>query len=400
MTQKIPIIAFSVHPWDEPQWMNRQHLLSRLAKRGWPVYYCTGALDWWDRDKPKWQSASLRLKSRHLDGVNIIEAGRFFPTWHGSKTLSRWAIRFYCNQIKEIAGIKNHPFIGLMFHPDFYPYLEQLSASFTHLHVYDLYWKQGGWTSDKNAHLINALDKSDLVTASSSHQVEELAAYTNRGVSLLENAADIERFLAEHECPGDLLSIPHPRIGNIGAVNNKMDLPLIREIALSKPEWHWVFIGPIDREGLLCDDYNKNAYCGLEQLPNVHFLGLKHRHTVPGYMQHMDVLTMAYRTSKDMWAYVAFPLRLVEYLASGRPVVSCPLKVLDEHFCGLVPVAVEPIEWIKNVQLALEGDKSNNVEKRKSSVLNHSWENRVNLLETIYQDRFALNKEIANFRSR
>ena len=37
------ILAFAPNEWSGP-WMNRQQLLSRLAARGWPTYYSTGAL--------------------------------------------------------------------------------------------------------------------------------------------------------------------------------------------------------------------------------------------------------------------------------------------------------------------------------------------------------------------
>jgi len=127
------------------------------------------------------------------------------------------------------------------------------------------------------------------------------------------------------------------------------------------------------------------AFLGLEQLPNVHFLGLKHRNAVPNYMKHMNVLTMAYRTSADVWAYVAFPLRLVEYLATGIPIVSCPLKVIEEHFRGLISVALEPSQWVEKIQLALKEEAIDNVQKRKSSVQHHSWDCRVDLMESYYQ---------------
>jgi hypothetical protein len=47
---KLPIVAFAPHPWKESEWMNRQQLLSRMGKRGWPVIYSQGAMDIWQRN--------------------------------------------------------------------------------------------------------------------------------------------------------------------------------------------------------------------------------------------------------------------------------------------------------------------------------------------------------------
>ena len=58
----------------------------------------------------------------------------------------------------------------------------------------------------------------------------------------------------------------------------------------------------------------------LEEQPNVHFLGAKTPEELVGYPAHFDACIMPYRMD-DYTKYI-YPLKLHEYLASGRPVVA------------------------------------------------------------------------------
>lgn len=383
--KKLPIVAFSIHPWDEPQWMNRQQLLSRLAKRGWPVYYCTGALDWWSRGGDGWNSAGYRVNSYSLDGVTIIEAGKLTPTWQRSKILSNWSINRYCNSIKRLVGMEGDNFIGLIFHPAFEPYFNVLKPKYVHFHAYDLYWKMGKWDDADDASLKKLTGYCDLITATSQTVKDELFDLVSVEAKLLLNGADIEKFGAVFDSvPYDLVDIPHPRIANIGTLNGKMDLVTIESVAKVRPKWHWVFVGRVAEQELLMDEYNKAAYLSLKELPNIHFLGEKHRSLMPEYVGNMDVLTIVYKTGKDSWAYGGFPLKLVEYLASGLPVISSPLLVIKQFFSEVVLQADDKEQWIDSINSALQNSDSGIKNKRSTVALGHSWDKRVDQLENDY----------------
>src|SRR4051812_47353152 len=60
-------IAMGTNEWEGP-WMNRQQILSRLA-RSHPVLYTTGAWSTWDLQKPTWQSAPRFGRFERKDGV-------------------------------------------------------------------------------------------------------------------------------------------------------------------------------------------------------------------------------------------------------------------------------------------------------------------------------------------
>ena len=45
--------------------------------------------------------------------------------------------------------------------------------------------------------------------------------------------------------PVDQASIPHPRIGFCGVIDERMDIELLDGIAKLRPDYHFVMIGPI-----------------------------------------------------------------------------------------------------------------------------------------------------------
>lgn len=60
--------------------------------------------------------------------------------------------------------------------------------------------------------------------------------------------------------------------------------------------------------------------------PNVHFLPLKSQVELAAYPQHFDVCVMPY--TLDRYSRSTYPLKLHEYFASGRPVVSTPIEAV------------------------------------------------------------------------
>ncbi len=87
-------------------------------------------------------------------------------------------------------------------------------------------------------------------------------------------------------------------------------------------------------------------WCGLE---NVHQLGRKPYDEVADYMAAMDVLIMPWNDSP--WIAACNPIKLKEYLAVGRPVVTTDFKALDP-WRDLVTVAAGAGEFAEAIAAA------------------------------------------------
>ena len=125
---------------------------------------------------------------------------------------------------------------------------------------------------------------------------------------------------------------------------------------------------------------NANAdFRACRERPNVHLLGERHRSQVPAYLLHIDVNIMIYSLSPDSWTHLAYPLKLHEYLASGRPVVSVPLAMIQE-FASAISFVEGVDAWDAALTHALTQDSLEQRAHRRSLAEQHSWEARAEVL--------------------
>jgi glycosyltransferase involved in cell wall biosynthesis len=134
-------------------------------------------------------------------------------------------------------------------------------------------------------------------------------------------------------------------VGYIGRLKSQLDWGLLDQIARRRPDWSLVLVGPIGHMGE--SDALARAVLGL---PNVHYLGNKSVGDIPAYTRHMDACLLCYART-DYTKYI-FPLKLHEYLASGKPVVGSDIRSLHE-FTQVVRIARTTDEWVDAIAEAL-----------------------------------------------
>ncbi len=384
-SKKRPILAFAHHPWRESQWMNRQQLLSRLNNRGWPIYYSTGALDIWQRGCQAWCESSWFARWEKLDSVTLCHAARVFPRWRKSPSMEMVSIRYHArstiDRIKKIHGVSP---ILFCFNPIFWPYIRGFESMPLIFHAYDLFSGQPDWNPEKHFWQSELLAKANLVTASSKYIVSELHKQSGRNIQFLPNGADVQVFSDARysDLPEHLKRIPKPRIGYCGAVNKKVDLCLVAELSRERPMWNWCFIGAVAEPELRRDPYLAEAFEFCLNAPNIHFLGERNFCDIPQYVAHMDVNIMCYRTDGDGWWKGVYPLKMHEYLATGKPVVSSRIDaVLD--FSDNLRLADSIDSWLTNIEQAIVENDLMASTLRVNVAFENSWESRVDQLEDL-----------------
>lgn len=147
--------------------------------------------------------------------------------------------------------------------------------------------------------------------------------------------------------PMDLAPIRHPRIGYTGHLKRHLDWRLLRDLVRRHHEWSFVLVGarsPMARElDAIVDE--------MASLRNVHLLGPKTVTELSAYPQHFDVCIMPYTVNG--YTNNIYPLKLHEYLASGRPVVGSPIRSLNE-FTEVLALALSLDEWSVALSAALD----------------------------------------------
>lgn len=181
--------------------------------------------------------------------------------------------------------------------------------------------------------------KADLVVYASPALMASESATVKRQV-LIDHGVDLDMFTAaglpSTPVPAEIGHIKHPRIGFIGGIDaHTFDIDLFLGVARAMPKHQFVMVGGCS----LAD-----GWCGL---PNVHFTGRKPYDEIARYMAAMDVLIMPWNRSE--WIKACNPIKLKEYLAVGRQVVTTDFPALDPwrdvvRTAGTVPEFVNAIQ--------------------------------------------------------
>jgi hypothetical protein len=208
--------------------------------------------------------------------------------------------------------------------------------------------------------------RADILVASSSTLYDRLSS-SGKPAILLSHGVDVDLFSSrstqKHEC---LAGIPRPRAGFFGLIDGRIDLHLMSAVAESSPEFSFVFAGPRD---IPVDK--------LASLRNVHFTGPIAYSELPALIAGIDVLLIPY--ASGALADSLSPLKLKEYLATGKPILSTSIAEVAA-WREYVAIAETLGEWQHGLSEAL----GKNVEVRRRSILpaleKESWAGKAKTL--------------------
>jgi len=128
--------------------------------------------------------------------------------------------------------------------------------------------------------------------------------------------------------PVDQTNLRRPRLGFYGVIDERMDLDLLSAIAQRRPNWSFVMVGPVVK--IAPDD--------LPQADNIHWLGGKDYAELPAYAAGWDVALMPFAINAST-EFIS-PTKTPEYMASGLPVVSTPIRDVVAGYGHLASVQI------------------------------------------------------------
>jgi len=242
------------------------------------------------------------------------------------------------------------------------------------------YWKKHGMELEPAL-----MKKSDAVVCNS-YDFTNRAKQYNLHSYYIGNGFDVMQYNGNvlHSIPDELKNIPEPRIGYVGAlITLRLDLALMIDMAKSNPTFSYILIGWED------DDFKKSE---LHKLTNVYFLGKKHTKDIPAYIQYSNVCINPQVINEITKSN--FPLKVVEYLAMGKPVVATGTNTMRELFSKQSYLANGTEAFKNQVQKALLEDNLSLQEERKTFAKGFSWENVAKALldSLVMQDKGELHE--------
>lgn len=141
-------------------------------------------------------------------------------------------------------------------------------------------------------------------------------------VRILPNGVESDLFRAPTTRPADL---PVGQIvGYAGKLAQRIDTELVVEVANRMPQLQFVFVGPV---------LDRRAVSALRRPKNIHVLGDRHYQELPAYVQRFHVAWIPHRVGEGETG--GDPIKLYEYWAAGKPVVSTPIDGMQRWSTSL-----------------------------------------------------------------
>jgi len=190
------------------------------------------------------------------------------------------------------------------------------------------------------------LENAQLVLATADTLLEEVRKIRD-DVVLCPNAVELRDFAGVEtlEMPDDIRRIRDegmPIVGYAGAISKWLDFELLDRVAELSQEVNFVFIGPALDVSI--DDI------ALFRRKNVRLLGPQEYRNIPRYLSALDAAMIPFRA--DRIGASTSPLKLYEYLAAGKPVVSTNMRECAKY--PEVLLSKDHREFADNVRRALE----------------------------------------------
>ncbi|MGO9221533.1 MAG: glycosyltransferase [Streptosporangiaceae bacterium] len=183
--------------------------------------------------------------------------------------------------------------------------------------------------------------------------------------------------------------LPRPVLGLVGQLSERIDLDILT--ALSDAGFSLLLVGPRDPR------WETERFAELAGRPGVRYTGRVPAAGVPAYLAAIDVGITPYTASDFNRA--SFPLKTLEYLAAGRPVVSTDLPgarwlledlaraglaVTGQPPADIMTLASTPAGFATAVRRMVPGPHAGQEQARRERcrafAIRHSWSRRADAL--------------------
>jgi glycosyltransferase involved in cell wall biosynthesis len=172
----------------------------------------------------------------------------------------------------------------------------------------------------------------------------------------------------------DQVTIPHPRLGFYGVIDERLDLSLISFIAESRPDWHIVLVGPVV----------KIDPATLPRRPNIHYFGQRSYDELPRYLLGWDICLLPF--ARNQSTRFISPTKTLEYMAAELPIVSTPITDVAQPYGHIVYLGSRPEEFLAACEAALGADteeRERRAAQMRQILAGTSWDVTVSAMETL-----------------
>jgi glycosyltransferase involved in cell wall biosynthesis len=174
---------------------------------------------------------------------------------------------------------------------------------------------------------------------------------------------------ADTKVPEDLASLKGPVFGYFGVIDERLDYDLIAALADANPEGSVAMVGPV----------MKVDPASLPKRPNLHWLGQRSYADLPAICKGFDVCLMPFALNEA--TEFINPTKTLEYMATGRPIVSTAVTDVVRNFGEIVSVAHSTQEFIERCAKCSKEADAEIISRGLTTASRNSWDSIVAELE-------------------
>ena len=226
--------------------------------------------------------------------------------------------------------------------------------------------------------------ESDMVMVTSTN-LKTIMSEHNQNIEILHNAADVDNFTRaltdQFERPEEIKDVTGDIIGFTGALDPvRINYGLLTAIADAYPDKTLLLVGPFQQDLI--------EQAGLHQRKNIILTGSKHISQLPQYVHFMDTLIIPFYCNQLTKSI--YPLKINEYLASGRSVISTNFSVDITGFKDVIHLVDNDEAFIAKIPEAIKDKDPKDIDARIAVAKTNTWAKRVELFWDI------INKQLGN----
>lgn len=367
--QNYDVLCFSHLRWDFV-YQRPQHLLSRFALRNQRVFFI---------EEPIFQTGEARLEvSQRAENLYVVVP-------HLPSQLDENILRDLLNDLLADYQIEN--FISWYYTPMMISWSEHLSPLAT---IYDSMDELSLFKFAPPSLLSNEeklFARADVVFTGG-QSLYEAKCNRHHNIHAFPSSINVKHFARAFEIteePTDQISIPHPRIGFFGVIDERADIGLLDKIAGLRPDYQFIMIGPVVK----IDEKD------LPRRANIHYLGGKKYEELPAYLAGWDAAMMPFAMNEST-RFIS-PTKTPEYLAAGKPVVSTPIRDVVRPYGekGLARIAETAEEFVAAIEKVLVENAVERQEKVDDFLADMSWDKTFEAMKTLIDEAVATQKSKA-----
>jgi glycosyltransferase involved in cell wall biosynthesis len=367
--------------WETPLRTSKHHYIKRLAADGHRILYVEVPANPMSafRRFDEFKSQVLPRLRAGVEAVsdNIWIMTGFVPLpyhpalggifdWRWINQINQHMLLPNIKSVQEKLGFQA-PFL-LSYYPLALPIINKLGVSRTAFHMVDEWQGMKGIPRSMATLTQEMLKRADVTIVTSARLFERYRFSANR-IELLRHGADLSLFgpVATGDVTPDsrVKALPGLKVGYYGALH-KLDAELIIRTAQARPDWSFVFVGPVlGGQGII----QTEAYP-----PNVYFLGDAPLETLPKFLAALDTFWMPFAVNELTQSMC--PIKMFEVMSAGVPLVSTDLEecraVAGEH--ALFATDLE--SHIVKLERAVDMHSYEEKKRRTEAVRDYDWNNR------------------------